>query len=93
MARGEYIVLRVADSGVGIEPLLVPRIFDRFFTTGKAQGTGLGLSLVRDVALQAGGAIDVDSRVDAGSRFTVYLPGARAGLGERVDFDDEEAKP
>jgi signal transduction histidine kinase len=93
VARGEYIVLRVADSGVGIEPLLVPRIFDRFFTTRKAQGIGLGLSLVRDVALQAGGAIDVDSRVGAGSRFTVHLPRARAGLGERVDFDYEEAKP
>ena len=77
LEAGDYIVVQVADSGVGIAPMSMQRIFDRFFTTRQdSGGTGLGLSLVHDIVLDAGGAIDVESRLGAGSRFTAYLPRA-----------------
>jgi PAS domain S-box-containing protein len=72
---GNYIVLEVADSGVGIAPDTLARIFDPFFTTKDVGvGTGLGLSLVHGIVTELRGAIDVTSAVGAGSVFTVYLP-------------------
>ena len=94
------------DSGTGIAPQLLERIFDPFFTTkGVGVGTGLGLSLVHGIVADLGGGIDVESRVGAGSTFTVYLPwqgSAQAaepqdepvagGSGETILLiDDEEA--
>ena len=77
LGAGDYVVLRVADSGNGIAAQDVPRIFDRFFTTRHGRGgTGLGLSLVRHLVMEAGGAIDVTSCVGAGTCFTVHLPRA-----------------
>ena len=72
---GDYVVLEVADSGVGISPHIVERIFDPFFTTKDVgAGTGLGLSLVHSIVTDLGGAINVASAPGAGSTFTVYLP-------------------
>lgn len=81
VTSGRYVVLRVSDSGSGIAPTMVGCIFDSFFTTRAADGgTGLGLSVVREIATDSGGAIDVESRLGAGSRFTVYLPSATPGV-------------
>jgi PAS domain S-box-containing protein len=103
---GPYIKLAVRDTGTGITPQVLERIFDPFFTTkGVGVGTGLGLSLVHGIVADLGGAIDVESRVGAGSTFTVYLPWqgsahATEALSEPVAFgngetillvDDEEA--
>jgi PAS domain S-box-containing protein len=78
---GNYVVLAVGDSGVGIAPDNLGRIFDPFFTTKEVGvGTGLGLSLVHGIVTELRGAIDVASTVGAGSTFTVYLP--RAGDAE-----------
>jgi PAS domain S-box-containing protein len=78
---GDYVVLEVGDSGVGIAPETLRRIFDPFFTTKEVgAGTGLGLSLVHGIVTELGGAIDVASTVGGGSTFTVYLP--RAGDAE-----------
>lgn len=75
VAPGEYIVLSVQDNGCGIDSAIIERIFDPFFTTKEVgTGTGLGLSLVHGIVTELGGAVDVSSRVGAGSRFTVYLP-------------------
>jgi PAS domain S-box-containing protein len=72
---GEYVVLTVADAGVGIAPDIVDRVFDPFFTTKEVgTGTGLGLSLVHGIVTDLGGAIDVASALGAGTTFTVYLP-------------------
>ena len=72
---GDYLALKVADTGVGIAPELVERIFDPFVTTREVGvGTGLGLSLVHGIVMDLGGAIDVETAIGRGSTFSIYLP-------------------
>jgi signal transduction histidine kinase len=65
--------LEIADSGPGIPPELVPRIFDLYFTT-KAEGTGVGLAVAQQVVTVHGGTIEAESRPGGGTRMTVRLP-------------------
>ncbi len=72
---GDWLVLKVTDTGTGIAPDIVDRIFDPFFTTkATGVGTGLGLSLVLRLVTEIGGAMDISSTPGAGSTFAVYLP-------------------
>lgn len=72
---GNYVKLQVCDTGGGIAPDVVERIFDPFFTTKDPEnGTGLGLSTVLGIVRGHGGFLEVDTLVDEGSTFTVYLP-------------------
>lgn len=75
MQVGEWVVLSVADSGVGIPDEVLPRIFEPFFTTKEVgKGTGLGLAQVYGIVMQHEGHITVETRVGAGTTFTIYLP-------------------
>ena len=72
---GAYVVITVADTGIGIPPEILHRIFDPFFTTKEiGKGTGLGLSAVLGIVKSHGGFLDVQSTVGKGSQFGVYLP-------------------
>jgi PAS domain S-box-containing protein len=75
LAPGPHLRLDVADTGRGIPPDVLERMFDPFFTTKKVgEGTGLGLSVVHGIVADMHGAIDVSSRVGAGTRISIWLP-------------------
>jgi two-component system, cell cycle sensor histidine kinase and response regulator CckA len=104
---GDYIALRIEDTGTGMPPEVLSHLFEPFFTTkSKGRGTGLGLSTVYGIAKQLDGAILVESRVGLGSAFTLCLPASdepldaegeeegsapRHGLGERIAVIESDA--
>lgn len=75
LRAGEYLRIRVSDTGCGIEEEHLQHIFDPFFTTKeKGKGTGLGLSSVYGVVIRHGGTISVESTLNKGTAFTILLP-------------------
>jgi two-component system sensor histidine kinase MprB len=77
--------VEVRDHGTGVDPEDLPYVFDRFFRGRNSrgrQGSGLGLSIVRQVAEQHGGSASVTNAVDGGAIFTLHLPGMPAEPGE-----------
>jgi two-component system phosphate regulon sensor histidine kinase PhoR len=77
--EGDLVAIEVADTGIGIPRDDLPRVFERFYRVDKARsrelgGTGLGLSIVKHLVQSIGGQITVNSRVGAGSQFTVQFP-------------------
>jgi heavy metal sensor kinase len=78
-AEGEFALIEIEDTGIGISEQDMPRIFDRFFRADQARsrevpGSGLGLSIARWVVDAHNGSIEVNSRLGAGSLFRVRLP-------------------
>ena len=103
---GDYIRIAIRDEGVGIPENCLERIFDPYFTT-KAKGNGLGLATTYSIMKNHNGLIRVESQINVGSTFTLYLPASRlqempaepprqvtqvtTGTGRILIVDDEEA--
>jgi two-component system, cell cycle sensor histidine kinase and response regulator CckA len=78
---GTYVLIRIADTGIGMETQTLDHIFEPYYTTkDKDKGTGLGLSTVYGVVMQCGGHIQVDSTPGMGTTFNIYLPSTPEGL-------------
>ncbi|GAB4336886.1 MAG: hypothetical protein Kow0089_07580 [Desulfobulbaceae bacterium] len=105
LPAGEYIRLKVSDTGEGMSPETCKRIFEPYFTTKEqGKGTGLGLSVVHGIISGHGGRISVESVPTEGSTFSIYLPAAQgvpqveqskmaglaSGKGERILLVDDE---
>ena len=77
MPPGEWVAIDVIDTGTGMPPEVVARIFDPFFSTNPlGQGTGLGLSTVYGIIRQSGGYVGVDTVMGKGTTFSIYAPRA-----------------
>src|ERR1700687_2127024 len=74
LTAGNYIMLAISDTGVGMDNETQSRIFEPFFTTKGAKGTGLGLSTVYGIVKQSGGFIFVDRHPQRGTAFRAYFP-------------------
>ncbi len=85
---GDYLCLSVRDNGRGIERAVLPRIFEPFFTTRQEEnGTGLGLSIVQGIVERYDGIITVESIVDQGTVFYVYIPLFKPTAIETLHFE------
>ncbi|MDR0756141.1 MAG: response regulator [Puniceicoccales bacterium] len=75
LSYGHYVKLTVSDTGIGIDPNIQKKIFEPFFTTKPiGQGTGLGLSCVYGIIKQHNGTIQIDSQLNLGTTFTIFMP-------------------
>ena len=87
LAPGLYARLTVKDSGHGIPPEILPKIFDPYFTTKEmGEGTGLGLAIVEGIVKGHGGTITVESKPGGGTVFQVFIP-----IRERQEIDFHQA--
>jgi hypothetical protein len=91
---GSFVCLSVADTGSGIPPEVLPKIFEAFFTTkGVGKGTGLGLATVHGIVEQHRGWIEVDSHPGTGTTFRVFLPIHEATPAEMAKPNAEITAP
>ena len=85
---GEYVELTVSDTGTGIGPDIITKIFEPYFTTkGTGKGSGMGLSITHGIIKSYGGEITVESTIGQGTTFHVYLPCLKAEVANLEDQD------
>jgi PAS domain S-box-containing protein len=90
---GDFVAIRVSDTGEGIAPDVVPKVFEPFFTTKQAdKGTGLGLSQVHGFAHQSQGTVAIESELGQGTTVTIYLPRSTEAATE-IAAPVQEAAP
>lgn len=88
---GSYARLTVIDTGEGIDPRILPKVFDPYFTTkAKGRGTGMGLAVIQAIVNKCGGGIKIRSRPGRGTTVEVYLPVAE---GTQKKEENETAAP
>ena len=94
LPSGDYTVIEVADTGTGMTPEVLARIWEPFFTTKSAgHGTGLGLATVRGIVAQHGGTVTVESTLGRGSVFRIHLPATRTDAGKAAPEPSDPASP
>jgi signal transduction histidine kinase len=90
-SAGDFVRLTVSDSGCGIPPEVLPHIFEPFFTTKEVgKGTGLGLATVYGIARQHNGWVEVKSKAETGTDFSVYLPVSSQLASERIPEEESQ---
>jgi len=81
---GDFVLISIADTGMGMDPQTLSKVFEPFFSTKGENGTGLGLSQVYNFVKRSGGAIQVNSEIGKGAQFDIYFPryqeSAKSGL-------------
>jgi two-component system cell cycle sensor histidine kinase/response regulator CckA len=93
MPEADYVLVEVSDSGVGIAPEIIEKIFEPFFSTKDVgKGTGLGLSTVYGIVKQTGGFVYVDSQIGGGTTFRIFLPRHVPGVEEIEQAETAESK-
>ena len=90
LAPGDYIHLAVSDTGQGIDPVNLEKIFDPYFTTKRlGEGTGMGLAVVRGIVASHRGAVTVHSHIGRGTTFHVHLPLAGEAAAQESESPQE----